>query len=195
MFHGLAQSIILLVILSAFYIIDLLSFHRYDKRRKAKGRGRSWDFTTLALIVCIIFVLQPTVFPWLGFWTESGWGLVFQIVGILLSIFSLGLNAWGRANLRQFYAERVEIQPGHKVIDSGPYAWVRHPIITSFFGIAISLFLINPAATTLLGLLYTFWDFGRAARQEEKLLSENLPEYAAYMQRTPRFLPRWRRTR
>jgi protein-S-isoprenylcysteine O-methyltransferase Ste14 len=58
----------------------------------------------------------------------------------------------------------------------------------------IGLFLVNPALTTLAMLIYTFWDFTRAARQEEELLSKSLPDYAAYMARTARFLPNpWRK--
>ncbi len=70
---------------------------------------------------------------------------------------------------------------------------MRHPVITSFFGIATGLFLINPSPFTLAALLYTLWDFSRAARQEEDLLSRTLPGYADYARRTPRYLPRlWR---
>jgi protein-S-isoprenylcysteine O-methyltransferase Ste14 len=39
-------------------------------------------------------------------------------------------------------------------------------------------------------LLYTIWDFTRAAKQEEELLAKTLPGYTAYADRTPRFLPR-----
>ena len=93
-------------------------------------------------------------------------------------------------HLQQYYAERVEVQPEHKVINTGPYALMRHPVITSFFGIATGLFLINPALTTLFALAYTIWDFSRAALQEEDLLSRTLPGYADYPRHTPRYLPR-----
>ena len=87
----------------------------------------------------------------------------------------------------------MEIQPEHKVIDTGPYRLIRHPVITSFFGIALGLFLVNPALTTIAALLYTIWDFTRAAQQEEALLTRTLPGYTEYAQQTPRFLPRvWR---
>ncbi|MEZ0395493.1 MAG: isoprenylcysteine carboxylmethyltransferase family protein [Anaerolineales bacterium] len=188
------QSLLILLVVIAFYAIDVFAFRRYDKQRKAEGRGRAWDFTLLALVACALLVVRPLLLPRLGWRTEASWGLIIQGAGILLAAASLALNAWGRAHLRQFYAERVEVQPGHRVVTTGPYAWVRHPIITSFFGLIIGLFLIDPAVTTLLGMVYTFWDFGRAARQEEKLLAETLPEYRDYMNRTPRFLPRlWRR--
>jgi protein-S-isoprenylcysteine O-methyltransferase Ste14 len=54
----------------------------------------------------------------------------------------------------------------------------------------IGLLLINPAIPTLLMVIYTFWDFSRAARQEEELLSRDVPGYAGYMAQTPPFFPR-----
>jgi protein-S-isoprenylcysteine O-methyltransferase Ste14 len=67
-------------------------------------------------------------------------------------------------------------------------------VITSFFGIATGLFMINPALTTIGALLYTIWDFTRAAKQEEDLLINTLPGYADYARQTPRFMPRLRKS-
>jgi protein-S-isoprenylcysteine O-methyltransferase Ste14 len=131
----------------------------------------------------------------ISFRTAEDWGLLIQILGAIAILFSLALHLWSRRHLVHFYAERVEVQPAHKVIDTGPYKLLRHPVITSFFGIAAGLFLINPALTTLAALGYTIWDFARAARQEEELLAKNLPGYAEYARRTPRFLPRLRKSR
>lgn len=146
------------------------------------------------LVIAVLVITQPVLLPWLGISTQNPWGLGVQIIGLVLVFVSLILHAWARLHLRQFYAERVEVLPDHQLVDTGPYSFVRHPVITSFFGIAIGLFLVNPALTTLLVMLYTFWDFSRAARQEEELLSKALPDYTAYIARTPRFLPRlWRK--
>src|SRR6185436_11374219 len=125
----------------------------------------------------------------ISFRTSQTWGLFVQIGGALLVLASLALHIWSRVHLQHFYAERVEVQPEHQVIETGPYQLMRHPVITSFFGIAAGLFLVNPAIPTFAALLYTIWDFSRAARQEEELLTKTLPGYADYARRTPRFLP------
>ena len=193
MFLGVAQSIVILILIVIFYSIDFFMIHRYDKQREQQKSGRSWDYTLLMLLMAVIVIFQPIFLPQLGLFTKQVWGLVIQGMGISLAACALALHIWARLHLRYFYAERVEILPHHYVVDTGPYKFVRHPIITSFFGLVIGIFLVNPAMTTLAMMIYTFWDFGHAARQEEKLLSENLPEYHQYMQRTPRFLPRlWR---
>jgi protein-S-isoprenylcysteine O-methyltransferase Ste14 len=193
MLLGVPQSIATALAIILFYTMDFALIRRYDKKRQASGSGRSWDFTFFIFVAVTVLVLQPVLVPGLSFRTTQAWGLLIQLLGILLVFTSLALHIWSRSHLQHFYAERVEVQPEHKVINTGPYALMRHPVITSFFGISMGLFLINPALTTLAALLYTIWDFTRAAQQEEDLLSETLPGYADYARQTPRFLPRlWR---
>ncbi len=195
MLLGIPQSIATLLTILLFYAMDFALIHRYDKKRQASGSGRAWDFTFFIFLTAAVLVLQPILFPGISFRTTETWGLVIQTLGVLTILTALGLHIWSREHLQQFYAERVEVQPEHRVIDTGPYKLVRHPVITSFFGIAAGLFLINPALTTFAVLLYTIWDFRRAAQQEEELLTKTLPGYAEYAQRTPRFLPRLGRSR
>ena len=193
MFTGVPQSAATLFTIILFYGMDFVLIRRYDKQRQGDGSGRSWDFTFFIFLMVAILVFQPVFLPALGYHTDATWGLIVQLLGVLMIFDSLALHIWSRIHLQHYYAERVEVQPGHKVIDSGPYRLMRHPVITSFFGIASGLFLINPALTTLAALLYTIWDFSRAAQQEEELLTKTLPGYAEYALRTPRFLPRlWR---
>ncbi len=193
MLLGIPQSVATLLTIILFYVMDFALIRRYDAKRQASGSGRSWDFTFFIFAMVAMLFLQPILLPILGLHTSQSWGVWVQGFGITVIILSLILHIWSRAHLQHFYAERVEVQPKHKVINSGPYALMRHPVITSFFGISLGLFLINPALTTLATLLYTLWDFTRAARQEEDLLTQTLPGYAAYARQTPRFLPRiWR---
>ena len=193
MFLGIPQSVATLASIILFYTMDFVLIRRYDKQRQASGSGRAWDFTLFIFAMVAILVLQPILIPILSLQIKETWGLFIQILGILTLVIALSLHIWSRVHLQHYYAERVEVQPEHKVIDTGPYKLMRHPVITSFFGIATGLFLINPALTTLAALIYTIWDFTRAAHQEEDLLTKTLPGYADYARRTPRFLPRvWR---
>lgn len=189
MYLGIPQALATLFTITLFYTMDFALIRRYDKQRQASGSGRSWDFTFFIFAMVAVLVLQPLILPILSYKTNATWGLIVQIIGGFLILVSLALHIWSRSHLQHYYAERVEVQPEHKVIDTGPYKLMRHPVITSFFGIATGLFLINPALTTLAALLYTLWDFTRAAKQEEDLLAKTLPGYADYARRTPRFLP------
>ena len=190
---GIPQSAATLITIIFFYTMDFVLIRRYDKQRQASGSGRAWDFTFFIFVLVAILVLQPILLPILSIRIKDTWGLLIQILGVITLVTALSLHIWSRVHLQHYYAERVEVQPAHRVIDTGPYKLMRHPVITSFFGIATGLFFINPALTTLAALIYTLWDFTRAAHQEEDLLTKTLPGYADYASRTPRFLPRlWR---
>jgi len=195
MFIGVPQAAATFLVILLFYAMDFVLIRRYDKQRQASGSGRAWDFTLFIFLLVAILILQPIFIPGISYRTEATWGMIVQLLGAFLILDSLALHVWSRAHLGHYYAERVEVQPGHRVIDTGPYKLMRHPVITSFFGIATGLFLINPALTTLAALVYTIWDFTRAAKQEEDLLTKTLPGYADYARRTPRFLPRLQRSR
>ncbi|MDR6408780.1 methyltransferase family protein [Paraburkholderia terricola] len=95
-----------------------------------------------------------------------------------------------RAN--SFAAPVVKIQAsrGHKVIDSGPYAYVRHPMYSA----ALLFFIGTPL------LLGSWWGLavapvmaiglGRRAVREERMLAEQLDGYADYTARVRyRFVP------
>ena len=159
------QSLATLLTILLFYAMDFVLIRRYDKKRQASGSGRAWDFTFFIFAMVAVLVLQPIFLPGLSFTTSATWGLSVQVLGVIVIILSLALHIWARVHLQQYYAERVEVQPEHQVIDTGPYALMLHPVITSFFGIATGLFLINPSVFTIAALVYTIWDFSRAARQ------------------------------
>lgn len=190
MIKGIALSGILTIIIILFYAMDFYFMLRHDTERKKGGKGWSWDYTLFTMGMGALVLLQPILFPALGWSSDTAWGMGIQTLGALSVVLSFILHIWSRLHLRHFYTERVEIQPEHKVIDTGPYAYVRHPLITSFLLLASGIFLINPAATTLLIVLYGVWTFTGSAKEEEKVLSVNVPGYKEYLQRTPRFLPR-----
>lgn len=188
MINGITLSATILVIVIIFYVIDFWFMNRYDSERESR-KGWSWDYTLFTIAMGLAVILQPWLLPSIGWSTPLGIGLIVQIVGMLILIASLVIHIWARQHLRQYYVERVEVQDKHQVINTGPYAFVRHPIITTFFGLAVGLLLLNPSIVTIFIAIYTFWDFSRAAQQEEELLSKSLPGYAEYMKKTPRYIP------
>ena len=186
MIYGLPLTILLLIVVLIFYAIDFAFLSRYDRERES-GKGWAWDYTLLTVAGALLVILQPWLLPTLGLDVNAAWGLAIQIAGLTCCVFSFAIHVWARLHLQKFYAERVEVQSDHRVIQSGPYSFVRHPVITSFFLLGFGLLLLAPAVTTLLAFIYVLWDFTRAARQEEELLTRTLPGYTDYIRHVPRF--------
>jgi len=189
MIQGIPLATILAVIVAAFYIMDFYFMHQYDHQRSDRGKGWAWDYTLLTLALGMAVILQPIALPGIGLSLDAPLGFLLQAAGGLAVITCFVLHVWARQHLRHYYTERVEVQDHHEVIDSGPYALVRHPIILSFFLIAGGIFLINPAFTTLFVLVYAIRGFNNAAQLEEVMLGKNVPGYIEYMKRVPRFIP------
>jgi len=114
-----------------------------------------------------------------------------QSLGALLIIGGYAVVTWTfAANSFASPAVRMQRDRGHHVIDTGPYALVRHPMyggaLLLFFG--IPLLLGSPlgllAAPVFLGLL------ALRTRWEEEALRAGLPGYDAYAARIRhRFVP------
>ena len=193
MLTGIPQSIVIFVTGLVYYVVDFRLMRHYDGHGSQDPSARSWRYTILMILFWLLLVVQPVLLPEVGVSTSSWWGLLVQAAGIVSIACGLALHWWARSHLKQFYIEDVQFLQGQYLVDTGPYSRVRHPVFTSFFLIAVGMLLVNPALTTLVMVLYALVDFSRAAREEEALLSEKLPEYAKYMERTGRFLPKWLR--
>lgn len=114
-----------------------------------------------------------------------------RAVGLLLTVAGLGITVWARVHLGQFWSARVTLKEGHELIQSGPYALVRHPI---YSGILLAVFgsaLFIGEWRALLGVCLVWVAHTLKARREEKLLSEQFGEaFVKYRQRTGALLPR-----
>jgi len=86
-----------------------------------------------------------------------------------------------------FSSATVELAEKHRVIDTGPYALVRHPMYAAALLLVVGMPLALGSSWTL--LLIPLITPALAARllDEERFLAEKLPGYDAYRQRV-----RWR---
>lgn len=116
------------------------------------------------------------------------------LAGQLLVVAGCLLNLAGRFSLGANWADQATLYAGQRLVTTGAYALVRHPLYASltwmFFGAALAY--ANAAAlgaTLLVFLPAMYWRAGL----EERLLAQAFPEYAAYRRRVGMlFLRLWR---
>ena len=74
----------------------------------------------------------------------------------------------------------VEVQEGQKVIDTGLYGIVRHPMYLAVTVLFLSMPLVLGSAAALLPFLFVPAVLVKRTRNEEQVLEAGLPGYRAY---------------
>ncbi|MGD5682443.1 isoprenylcysteine carboxylmethyltransferase family protein, partial [Xanthomonas citri pv. citri] len=116
---------------------------------------------------------------WKPLWVLGNSGIY---VAAVLSIAGIAFAWWGRLHLGQFWSNTITHKEDHRVIDTGPYGIVRHPIYTGLiFGMLVTGIAIG-MVTTILGAILISFGMWQKGRMEEVFLSKELGEdaYGAY---------------
>jgi protein-S-isoprenylcysteine O-methyltransferase len=117
--------------------------------------------------------------------------LQLSTVGIGVFIAGLALRWYSIIHLGRFFTTEVAIAADHKLIDTGPFRFVRHP---SYLGILLQFLAIGIRSGNILALLVLMLPLTIALlyrmRIEETALAEGLGSgYADYMRNTKRIIP------
>jgi protein-S-isoprenylcysteine O-methyltransferase Ste14 len=137
----------------------------------------------------VVFFASPLEWMYLpGLMTRLPW---MQAAGLGLILSAVVLRIWARAHIRGLYSGHVEVQADHRLVQSGPYRFVRHPGYTGFLLMTLGVAL---GYSSLIGLLAipALLIPGLAYRMavEEKLLARHFgDEYRTYAGKTKRLIP------
>ena len=176
-------------LLIASFVVNILYLARVNpeliEHRMRIGPGtKRWDkvlmvvFSPLVLAIYVIAGLDAVRYEW-STMSPSFWlvGLAIFVPGTAVFVWSMGVNPFFEKTVR------IQTERGHRVIDSGPYRFVRHPGYLGFFGWMLSVPL----------LLGSWWAFVPAVLSslaivlrtalEDGVLRRELPGYDAYASR------------
>jgi protein-S-isoprenylcysteine O-methyltransferase Ste14 len=115
----------------------------------------------------------------------AGWAMVALAVAVFLFMW------WARIVLGRLWSASVRVKEHHRVVDTGPYAMVRHPIYTGIIVAGIATAALRGTAAAFLGAAIMTVSWYIKARMEEGFLREQLgaAEYDAYARRVPMLVP------
>jgi len=187
-----------------FYLIGLLvgSFirvwygRRYKQDRKAIFREEGFSVGLLASLwgVAILLPLMHMFTQWLGFadydipaW--AGW------IGVATFGIALWLLWRSHADLGQNWRVAAELRKEHKLVTSGVFRYMRHPMYSAhwLWGVAQALLIQNWIAGLASLVIFLPLYLLRVRREEQMMLAQFGEEYRSYMNRTNRIFPRfWR---
>ena len=128
-----------------------------------EGRLRLWTPTLAEAWVCIALIAIGLIFSW-----------------------------WARIHLGTLWSGRVTRKDDHRIVDTGPYGIVRHPIYTGVIVATVATAGIHGTAAAWLGAAVMTAGWYIKARLEETFLREELgaEAYDAYARRVPMLVPR-----
>ncbi|HEY2431214.1 MAG TPA: isoprenylcysteine carboxylmethyltransferase family protein [Vicinamibacterales bacterium] len=114
-----------------------------------------------------------------------GWALVAPAVA------GFGFTWWARIHLGRLWSSNVGRKADHRIVDTGPYALVRHPIYSGITLASIATAALRGTAAGWAGAVIMTLGWIVKARLEEGFLREELgaEAYDAYAGRVPMLIP------
>jgi protein-S-isoprenylcysteine O-methyltransferase Ste14 len=98
---------------------------------------------------------------------------------------------WARIHLGALWSGSVTRKEDHRIIDTGPYGLVRHPIYTGLIVAGFAIAAISGSAVSVAGSFVLLASWWVKARLEEQFLRAELgaEAYDAYARRVPMLVP------
>jgi len=137
-----------------------------------------------ALLLYIIYPASLTrlALPFPNWWRWLGIGLGFGCLPLLV---------WIHLALGRYWSPGLEIKPCHRLVTSGPYRHIRHPMyaVSILFLVAVSLVSANGLVIGP-GLAMVILIYDRIIKEEKLMVAYFGDRYRAYLRTTGRLLPR-----
>ena len=155
-------------------------------RRRLDAREKEMTQKTVLLLSGLMFLAAFVLaglsfrFGWLRFprWV-SVLGAILFLLGYVLYAFVLKENA--------YLARTVKVEKGQKLVDTGLYGIIRHPMYAATLLLFLSMPLILGSLLSLLVMLVYPFIIARRIQNEEQVLMRELPGYREYRKKV-----RWR---
>jgi protein-S-isoprenylcysteine O-methyltransferase Ste14 len=141
--------------------------------------------TFIAISVWLVSILNFIFFRNGGEYLTST-----SVLGIVLLIFGLGIYVGGLLTLGEYYSSKVRFLPNHKLLTTGIYKYIRHPLYLGqiFFTISIPL-ILGSLYGFLIALLLIPLFLYRIGIEERAMAYKFGKDYVMYIQGTKKFIP------
>ena len=135
------------------------------------------------LLVFLQFLLIGLIVLFSKSFFSSFFGLAIFIVGAILGVWAITHNKLGNFNIQP------KLREGSKLITTGIYTWVRHPMYTSVIMMMLGFLVSTQTIIEALLWLILVAVLLLKAKREESLWLEHDEAYEAYKNSTKLFIP------
>lgn len=161
---------------------------RWSSKAAARApANQQWLYWGMVIVGAVLMGLNFASWSgrmeWMPFDTSEQILLVVALVG-------LAVTWWARIHLGTLWSGTVTHKAHHKIIKTGPYAIVRHPIYAGISLALIATALLRPGWFGIAGAALIIASFVIKYRLEERFLMQELgPEYIHYRKTVPALVP------
>lgn len=175
------------LLIVALFLVRIREFA--VKRRTIKGPIKEKK-SFMLLFLGGFFVVLGSIIEY--FVLAKSPSYVFMITGTVITLAAFALRNWGIRTLGEFWSVHVEIRDNHKLIDSGPFKRIRHPVYTAAILEAVGIVTISQAYLSSLLILLVIIPavFFRISIEEKELHAKFGEQYRDYIQQTGSLFPK-----
>jgi len=117
-------------------------------------------------------------------------GPVAAYAGLALTSIGLGFALWARFTIGRNWGALITVQRGHRIVRSGPYAIVRHPIYSGFIVATLGTAIAHGDMAGLVATALVAICWASKARLEESFMIEKFgAEYEDYRRHVKGLIP------
>jgi protein-S-isoprenylcysteine O-methyltransferase Ste14 len=159
------------------------------RTEKRAARRETWIYRAA------IFIGAVLMMPWTAqvIGDKRIWEVSTSVACSFIALIFLGLLlTWlARIHLGRLWSSAITRKERHRVINTGPYAFVRHPIYTGIITALLATAAIEATFAALIGATLICSGLWLKARAEERFLMVELgpDDYRSYCLRVPMLIP------
>jgi protein-S-isoprenylcysteine O-methyltransferase Ste14 len=187
----------IILVIGCAVLLPIVAHYRLESQAAGDrlDRRQEGPFILLTLrpvgILCMLglmaYMLDPT---WMA-WSSIALPRWLRWTGVGLGIVSGSLLIWTLHSLGRNLTDTVVTRREHRLVERGPYRFVRHPFYATVAlaiaanGLAAANWFLLGSGAAVLVLIAI-----RTRKEEELLVARFGEAYRMYMERTGRFVPR-----
>ncbi len=111
--------------------------------------------------------------------------------GVSLAVLSIGMAWWAHTTLGVHWSPILQLRKDHKLVKTGPYKYMRHPMYAQIWLWVIAQWLMMANWMGFIGVItWAVLYVIRTPAEEQMLIEEFGDAYKAYIKTTGRILPK-----